>query len=271
MRPVGNSNLLMLGNTRLQFFRSGAEDAHPVVLLPAFGRSVSEFNRLVSDLVKAGYQTVAIEPRGVGQSRGPWWPRTTLEDFAEDVRRVVDELELEQVSLIGRAFGNRIARLFSALYPEKVRTIIILGAGGTVPPARRPGLAYLLSRKVRKKWLCAPGNPLPENLANPPTLRAILSQAPALRKVFRRSTQQNAGSQVDDSVGNMWWLAGKARMLIIQGEDDRIAPVENGERLQRVAPNRIEMLTVPQAGHLVLHEQYETVCHSILEFLGQSR
>ena len=39
------------------------------------------------------------------------------------------------VTLVGHAFGNRIARAFASRYPARVRSLILLAAGDSGPPA----------------------------------------------------------------------------------------------------------------------------------------
>lgn len=127
--PVGTINQLSDGNDCIEFSESGYGD-NIVVLLAGFGRSVSDFNELVVQLNNENYKTVAIQARGIGSSTGTL---NTLQDYAEDVKKVLDALDLPEstkVNIIGHGFGNRIARIFSTNYPEKVKSVILLAAGG---------------------------------------------------------------------------------------------------------------------------------------------
>ena len=43
---------------------------------------------------------------------------------------VFDAFEIEQVALVGHAFGNRLSRYYTAQNPEKVSALVLLAAGG---------------------------------------------------------------------------------------------------------------------------------------------
>jgi predicted alpha/beta hydrolase len=84
--PLGVPCLLRRGNVYLRYFRSG--QGPQVLLLPALARSPSDFNELVEFLCGRAFQTLALEGRGVGESRAPLRPRATLSDLAADVAAV---------------------------------------------------------------------------------------------------------------------------------------------------------------------------------------
>lgn len=105
-----------------------------IVLLASLGRPVSDFENLATKLGKHGYHVTAVDMRGVGQSDQFGNPSTiTLYDLAKDVQLALKNEGLhtgEQVVVIGHAFGNRLARAFAHRYPDDVRGIILLAAGG---------------------------------------------------------------------------------------------------------------------------------------------
>ena len=65
-----------------------------------------------------------------------------------------------------------------------------------------------------------------------------------------------------------WWSAGTARLLVIQGLDDEIAPPGNGHALREQLGERVQVVDVPRAGHFMLLEQPEAVAQAVTEFLG---
>lgn len=66
-----------------------------------------------------------------------------------------------------------------------------------------------------------------------------------------------------------WLGGGSAPMLVVQGEEDRIAPPENGHRLQARWPDRVEVVDVPNAGHAILNEQPEAAAAAIIDFISR--
>jgi pimeloyl-ACP methyl ester carboxylesterase len=56
---------------------------------------------------------------------------------------------------------------------------------------------------------------------------------------------------------------------VVQPAEDVIAPAQNAERLRAAAPDRIEVLTVPRAGHALLPEQPAAVSAALLGWLAR--
>src|SRR6201998_4593796 len=101
----------------------------PVVLLANAGCSTGYFDQLARALVTGGFQTISINMRGVGGSRGSL-DGGTLHDLAGDVAGVIKAIGRGPAHLVGHAFGNRIARCLAVDQPPLVRTVTLLAAGG---------------------------------------------------------------------------------------------------------------------------------------------
>src|ERR1700731_1078074 len=109
----------------------------PVVLLANAGRSTGYFDHLASVLVTEGFQTISINMRGVGGSRGSL-DGATLHDLAGDVAGVIKTIGCGPVHLVGHAFGNWIARCLAVDQPPLVRSVTLLAAGGLIAPLTGP-------------------------------------------------------------------------------------------------------------------------------------
>ena len=103
----------------------------PVVLLANAGCSTGYFDHLARALVTGGFQTISINMRGVGGSRGSL-DNATLHDLAADVAGVIEALDCGPAHLVGHAFGNRIARCLAVDQPSLVRSVTLLAAGGLI-------------------------------------------------------------------------------------------------------------------------------------------
>ena len=64
-----------------------------------------------------------------------------------------------------------------------------------------------------------------------------------------------------------WWQGGGRPMLVLQGQDDRLALPENSDILASDCGERVRVVNVPGAGHLVLDEQPQIVTEAILDYL----
>ena len=109
-----------------------------VLMIASLGRPASDFDELSASLVAAGYSTIRPQPRGIGGSTGPM-NGLSLRDLAADAMAAADD---GPIIVIGHDFGQRVARMVAALYPDRVESVVMLGAGGKVP--MRPGAGEAL-------------------------------------------------------------------------------------------------------------------------------
>jgi pimeloyl-ACP methyl ester carboxylesterase len=235
----------------------------PVVcMLPGLGGGIQRFSELAEQLADFGVQPVAINPRGAGSSTGPL-ADLRMRDLADDVARVIQRLG-SPAFVIGNAFGNRVARYLASDRPDLVTAVILVCAGGEVPPDPQATTAML-------KFL-------DESLSQDERLEAA-SQAffaqghaadaafidPGRTAIASSSQIAATGSEEDDN----WLAGGSAPMLVVQGAEDKIAPPENGHRLQARWPDRVEVIDIHHAAHAVLSEQPEAVAQAVIEFVGR--
>jgi len=129
-----------------------------IVFLHGWLLSRTYWQPLVSQL--SGYQRLTYDMRGFGESaiasddsnsdRAPrtiplpqgqsWHPSEppytndgfSLAAYAQDLAALLDELNLERVWLMGHSLGGSVALWAAYLFPEKVKGVICLNAGGGI-------------------------------------------------------------------------------------------------------------------------------------------
>jgi len=240
-----------------------AESGHLVCLLPGLGGGIRRFNDLGCRLASDGWRPVAINPRGAGLSQGEL-DGLTLHDLARDVAGVVESLGGGPAALVGNAFGNRLARCVAADRPDLISCVVLVCAGGRVPPESDAFRSMLrindlsLSEEERieaaRVSLFAEGNEVPiDFIHDNRAAEAAVAQGEAVRRTDTAD----------------WWSGGTVPMLVIQGEQDRIAPATNGHLLWEEFPDRVTVSDLPGAGHAVLNEKPIEVGNAISSFLRQ--
>ena len=91
----------------------------PCVLLHGNGESSDYFTRVF-----------AVDTRGHGKSPRGDAP-FTLAQFVEDLKQLLDYLELKKIILLGFSDGGNIAMMFTLKYPQYVKKLILNGANLT--------------------------------------------------------------------------------------------------------------------------------------------
>jgi len=105
----------------------------PILLVHGFATTASATwgaTGWVSFLAAAGRGVITPDLRGHGRSDAP---RTAADyaprQMAADLAAVLDDLGLEQVDVIAYSLGSRVAAALTRLAPERVRRVVLGGAG----------------------------------------------------------------------------------------------------------------------------------------------
>ena len=105
----------------------------PIVLVHGFASS-KEVNWIgpswTKTLTTAGRHVIALDDRGHGESSKLYDPadyHTSL--MAEDVRALLDHLQIERADVMGYSMGARIAAFLGLKHPQRVRSLILGGIG----------------------------------------------------------------------------------------------------------------------------------------------
>jgi len=116
----------------LAYFDVGPQDGEPIVLVHGFG-SNSRVNWVgtgwVDLLVGDGRRVIGLDNRGHGASDAPHDPALyhTGDHMAEDVRRLMDHLDIDRADAMGFSKGAWILGHLATRHPERLRSVIFGG------------------------------------------------------------------------------------------------------------------------------------------------
>lgn len=112
----------------------------PLILLHGNGEDGSYFKNQL-EYFSRSYRVIAADTRGHGKS-----PRGTAEftigQFAEDLKKLMDRLDIEKAVVLGFSDGANIAMKFALKYPGRLEALILNGgnldARGIKPSVQLP-------------------------------------------------------------------------------------------------------------------------------------
>lgn len=121
----------------IAYIDEGAPDGDPIVLVHGFGSNMNVnwvFPGWVRLLAGDGRRVVAIDNRGHGESGKPHDPAAyhSRTRMAEDVKRLLDHLEIEAADVMGYSMGAWITAYLAIDHPERVRSAIFGGLAGAM-------------------------------------------------------------------------------------------------------------------------------------------
>lgn len=274
---VGKENS---GNIDLYYEDHGS--GKPVVLIHGYPLSGASWEKQVPVLLDAGHRVITYDRRGFGKSSQP----TTgynCDTFAEDLHKLVTQLELRDFTLVGFSMGcGEVARYLGKYGSKGVSKAVIISG---VPP-------FLLK---------TPGNP--EGVGGSVfegIQKAIVADRYAFFTDFFKNfynTDLLLGKRVSEQAVQASWNIGAGASataslacvptwhedfrndltrvdvptLVIHGDADRILPIAaSGLRTAKLIKGA-RLLVVKDGPHCIIWTHAEQVNGGLLEFLGKDK
>lgn len=219
----------------------------PFVLLHGglFGSSI-EMASFIDSLSK-NYQVIVISTRGHGKSE-LGTTALTLSQRATDVFNVVKGVTSEKLILLGFSDGGYTAYQFGAMFPDKVKKMIVIGAGELYPGVRSFGFTSKQAFELDKVYW------------NQQLL--LMPQPERIEELF----QQVANCYNKVIVGKELLSAIKCPVLVMAGDRDDGNPVQRVLNAAELIPNH-QLSIIPNAGHPAFLDNFAAVWTAMLPFI----
>jgi pimeloyl-ACP methyl ester carboxylesterase len=251
--------LVDAGDHQLFYERSGAGE--PLLLIMGMSGTRLTWGEPFLEALRADFDTVVFDNRGVGDSPGPT-SRFTLADLADDATAIMDALGWENAHVVGISMGGMIAQELALRHPDRVRTLVLgctyaggAGSALTTPEVAGPLFEAMTSgdaeRAIRAGW---EANVSAGFAARDDQWRTFHDNALKLRAplpVIQLQLQAIAGHDTSARLRDV-----SAPTLVVHGTEDAMLPVANAKAIADAIPGaRLEILD--GIGHLFFWEEPE--------------
>ncbi len=249
--PATTRRLVSLGRQTIRVDRRPGVGDVPLLLCNGIGANLELWDPFVAEV---GRPTIAFDAPGVGGSSVPVYP-PTMRWLGRLVGRLLDELEVDRVDVLGLSWGGALAQQLAHRNPTRVRRLVL--AGTTAGWTAVPGSPKVLSRMLSTKRYRSPE--YLESIAADLYGGEVRQHPQWLREHGHQRYVRQAGTRGyvwQLLAGRRWtslpWLHRLAqRTLVLSGDDDPIIPLVNARLLASRIP-RAELRVVPGGGHLFL-------------------
>ena len=245
------------------------EGQRAFLLLHGFAASTFSWREVMAPLAEGGATIVAFDRPAFGLTERPmpgeWQGPSPYRPEAQAALTVglLDALGIERAVLVGNSAGGTVALLTALLYPERVEALVLVDAavysGGGAPGWIRPllhtpqarRLGPLFARAIRN-W----GQEFGRSAWHDPS-RFTPEIWEGYNRPLRAENWDRAlweltlASDYPDLPARLDEL--QMPVLVITGDDDRIVPTEQSQRLAREIPGA-ELAVMPACGHVPQEE-----------------
>jgi len=230
------------------------------------------FEYQFNQLPKVGYRCIGIDTRGFGKSDKPWkgYDYDTLSD---DVRSVVEALNLEDFILAGHSTGGAIAIRYMARHKGYGVSKLALFAAAAPSLIKRKNFPYGLDIEEVAEIIEGTNSDRPEMLRNFGNKFFFQNTTEAFSDWLFQLGLKAAG-WATSAIANTWISEVlfsdlnkiKVPTLIIHGIHDKIVPFELGEvQNQRIEGSKL--IPFNYSGHGSFYDEKEKFNEELIKFI----
>ena len=239
----------------------------PVVFIHAMSFD-QEIWREVISLAPAGYRLISLDLRGHGKSDTPPLPYQ-VKDYATDVTRLLEHLQVGACCLVGVSFGGMVAQAAASMRPDLIERLVLSNTATKIDDfedwmaaaeeARnfgftRQSMMSGLGRLFSKKFLAS--SPLAEPMVQRRMDRCVEGYIGCCHAIAHADLTDSS-KQLDQPT------------LVIGSDQDIITPPDVVERLAATIPNSAFAL-ISRSGHLPCVDAPDAFAELMFEFLRTS-
>lgn len=248
-------------DVRLSYFVSG--EGTPVTLLHGFTQSGRSWLEVISRM-PAGWMWIVPDLRGHGETRTRSGAPCTMDACARDLALLWDHLGVSRTHLVGYSMGGRLALHVAARRPERILSLLTIGAHAGLEEDAREGRRRgddALAQRIEQDGL----EEFINNWSSLPLFAGLERRGPAFVAQIRAERMTNHVAGLACSLRGMgagvmeplWDELGTVSFpcTFVAGQLDH-GYVTSARRLASTVPHgHVEV--VPRAGHTVHQERPE--------------
>ncbi len=276
-----------MGDGRVRYARNGdvrlayrimGDGEIPVVLIPGWVSNIDLYDDPtsiyggVAERLKRDTRLVVWDKRGTGLS-DPVDHVPPIDERMDDLRAVIDAADVEYPALVGVSEGGPMSLLFAATYPERVRSLVLIGTAARFtrelpghPWGFTPDDIAAVHADIDENW----GDGALSEL-----FFGAVADVPGVREMFGREQRVSASPKMAhmlwdavseiDVRGVLGGVLTPTRVLTRRG--DRIAPFEAAAAMAEALPNA-ELVELPPGEHYAV-DLVNALPRAVLEFVGR--
>lgn len=245
---------------KLRYFECG--EGEPLILIHGLGESIEGWTFQYDEFSKH-FRVIALDLRGFGMSDVP--ESIAVEDFARDVKNLMDYLGLDKANLLGLSMGGVVCLEFYRKYPEMVKSLILANTLHKLPEEAKP----MFEQRLKLLESSPDMSQIAEFIAEMSIHQDRKDLKDMVRTIIRKNNKEFY-TMVTAEIGRVNYESLlpqiKVPTLVIVAEYDITTPPALGREIARLIPSS-KIVEVRNSAHLAKLENPEEFNLYIIEFL----
>jgi pimeloyl-ACP methyl ester carboxylesterase len=261
-----------LATHRVHYEIHGDRAGTPLLLVAGLGGSSRGWLALQVPELAPQHRTVIYDHRGVGGSGDPGGAFRTA-DLADDAAALLDALRIERAHVLGAFMGGMVAQELALRHPARVEKLVLVGTYARPDAKRRMllekwrdmvghGLSLEVTAKERMLWTLSDETLEQTDLIHPMLQGYLRERFPMDDSVFVRQCEACLGHDALDRLAGL-----RHPTLVVCGQQDGLTPPKLHRELAAAIPGA-QLVTIPNAAHLVMVEAAKRLDQVVLQFLA---
>jgi pimeloyl-ACP methyl ester carboxylesterase len=226
----------------------------PIVLLHGVGLDHTIWLKM-AQLYQDQARFILLDLRGQGQTETGNADQT-LEQMAEDVWGVLDQLGLEQVLLGGHSLGGYVALAFAEKYPERLAGLAMIASNAGSDTDEKKAQRYADADAILKQGSQVLASSLSPKLSADLEIQKLTRQMIAATDPQGLANTQIAIAKRPERLNVLANLT--CPILVGAGKDDQINPPAAAQAMAK-ANSGTHLVFIPGAGHMPMLEAPRTL------------
>jgi 3-oxoadipate enol-lactonase len=208
-------------------------------------------------VLSSRFRIITIDLRGHGESDAPLW-RYTLDQSADDVCALLDQLAIQQALFVGLSMGGYILFAFYRKYSARVKGMILADTRAQAETNEGKAGRFQMAQIAYKQGPSAIADLMIPKFLSPATIQTRPEIVQNVRSMIE-------GNQISGIAGDLMAMAERPDAVpllkqiacptqIIVGELDQATPPSDATLMAEQIPN-VRLALIPNAAHLANIEQ----------------
>lgn len=238
----------------------------PVILLHGYCGSSSYWEQVLSYL--HDYRVIVPDLRGHGRSDAPMGPYT-IEQMADDVLLLMDDLKIEKATLLGHSLGGYITLSFVQRYSSRLNAFGLIHSTGypdsdeakekrvkAVSVIQQEGITNFVESLIPGLFASDMQEQNKENILKAKEIGYLTPPQGAIGAALAMRERTDRRDVLSSTT---------LPVLLVAGEKDGLIPTE---RVFTTDHDNVTQVVINDAGHMSMMEQPEQLSKAIQGFLG---